>query len=166
MNKVYLFFFLLLTTLSSFAQKDNKSDSDYYNYEVRLIDVAQDGTKLLTIWVEAKKLDEGVELAKRNAIAACLFKGVEGSSYSEKIYPIVPEGITAENKAFFDDFLKLRDKKGNGGQYLRFVAKTANEKSEKTKKSYKVYLDVQVSYDALRDYMVSQGKAKSLNFLF
>ena len=40
------------------------------------------------------------------------------------------------------------------------------KKAEKNNKNYKVSLEVQVSYNALRDYMVSEGMAKSLNFLF
>lgn len=144
-----------------------KSDTDnYYDYEATLIDVGQDGTKVMRITVVAKKVADAVELAKRSAVAACLFKGIEGSGQAERVPAIVPQGISKENEEFFNNFLALKDKKGNGGEYLRFVTQTGNERSEKIKKGYKVSLDVQVSYNALRDYMVSQGKAKSLDFLF
>lgn len=156
---------LLILSLITFHAKSQDINTDYYNYEVTSIGVGQDGTKILTICVNAKKIDDGVELAKRNAVAACLFKGVEASGQTEKIPAIVPQGITNENQEFFDDFLQLKDKKG-GGKYLRFVAKTGNQFSEKNNKYYKVSLEVQVSYNALRDYMISEGMAKSLNFLF
>lgn len=159
--------FLLLVSNDAFAQKKSTStSSDYYNYETKLLGVGQDGTKTFTIWVTAKKVDEGVELAKRNAIAACLFKGIAPSGQAEKVPAIVPGGITEANEAFFEDFLMLKDKKGRGGKYLRFISHTGNQKEEKIKKGYRVSLDVQVSYDALREYMVSEGMSKSLNFLF
>ncbi len=165
-NKFLQMFLLLVLSLMAYqanAQKDMQSD--YYNYEVTSIGVGQDGTKILLVTVEAKKIDDGIELAKRNAIAACLFKGVEASGQTEKIPALVPQGITGENQEFFNDFLKLKDKK-SGGKYLRFVTRTGNQKAEKNNKNYKVSLEVQVSYNALRDYMVSEGMAKSLNFLF
>ncbi len=154
---------LSLMTIQVNAQKNMQSD--YYNYEVTSIGVGQDGTKILVVTVEAKKIEDGIELAKRNAVAACLFKGVEASGSTEKIPAIVPQGITSENQEFFDDFLMLKNKK-NGGSYLRFVTRTGNQEAEKSNKNYRVSLEVQVSYNALRDYMVSAGMAKSLNFLF
>lgn len=158
---------LLLVIISFCTNAQTKSDiNNYYDYDATLVDVGQDGTKVITITVVAKKVADGIELAKRNAVAACLFKGVEGSYQAERVLAIVPQGISTDNEQFFNEFLAIKDKKGEGGEYLRFVAKTGNERSEKIKKGYKVSLDVQVSYNALRDYMVSQGKAKSLNFLF
>lgn len=168
MSRMYkLFIFLTLLLMSTSLNAQIRSDvGNYYDYEATLIDVGQDGTKVMTITVVAKKVNDGIELAKRSAVAACLFKGIEGSHQAERVQAIVPQGISSENEEFFNKFLALKDKKGNGGEYLRFVTQTGNERSEKIKKGYKVSLDVQVSYNALRDYMVSQGKAKSLDFLF
>lgn len=165
MLKLFVLVVSILMSVSLSAQIRSDVDN-YYDYEATLIDVAQDGTKVMRITVVAKKVADGVELAKRSAVAACLFKGIEGSGQAERVPAIVSQGITAENEEFFNNFLALKDKKGNGGEYLRFVTQTGNERSEKVKKGYKVSLDVQVSYNALRNYMVSQGKAKSLNFLF
>lgn len=156
---------LILSFMTFQANAQEDMQSDYHNYEVTSIGVGQDGTKVLVVTVEAKKIEDGIELAKRDAIAACLFKGVEASGRAEKIPAIVPQGITSENQEFFDDFLKLKDKK-SGGKYLRFVTRTGNQEAEKNNKNYRVSLEVQVSYNALRDYMISEGKAKNLNFLF
>ena len=162
---ISMFVGLLVAVQLNAQNKNNDNQTDYYNYEVEQIGVGQDGTKLLVVWVDAKKVDEGIELAKRNAVAACLFKGVQASGQTEKIPAIVPQGITSENQEFFDDFLQLKDKKG-GGKYLRFITKTGSQYQEKNKKGYRISLEVQVSYNDLRDYMISQGMAKSLNFLF
>lgn len=163
---LYLSFLLFVSSDLLGQNKSSDIQSDYYNYETKLLGVGQDGTKNFTIWVTAKKIDEGVELAKRNAVAACLFKGIAASGQSEKVPAIVSQGITDANAAFFEDFLMLKDKKGRGGKYLRFISQTANQKEEKIKKGYRISMDVQVSYDELKDYMVSEGMSKSLNFLF
>ena len=164
---------LLVVAFVSFFSLDLNAQVDasdiqtsYYDYETELLGVGQDGTKVFIITVKSKKLDEGVELAKRNAIAACLFKGLEASGQTEKVPAIVPQGITDDNRDFFDDFLKLKDKKGNGGKYLRFVNRVINQESEKIKKGYIISLEIQVSYNALREYMESSGYSKSLNYLF
>lgn len=159
--------FVSFCSLNLNAQADASDiQTSYYDYETELLGVGQDGTKIFIITVNSKKLDEGVELAKRNAIAACLFKGLEASGQTEKVPAIVPQGVTDNNKDFFEDFLKLKDKKGNGGKYLRFINRVINQESEKIKKGYIISLEIQVSYNALREYMESSGYSKSLNYLF
>ena len=163
-----LFLSFALSLVPELRAQSNVSEiqASYYDYETELLGVGQDGTKVFKITVNSKKLDDGVELAKRNAIAACLFKGLEASGQTEKVPAIVPQGITNDNMEFFEDFLMLKSKKGEGGKYLRFINRVINQESEKIKKGYIISLEIQVSYDALRDYMESVGYAKSLNFLF
>lgn len=160
-------FSLSCICLNAQTKKDKPvPESDYFNYSIESMGVGQDGTKVFTIWVDAKNIEKGIELAKRNAVAACLFKGIEASGRTEKTPAIISEGLTDENREFFDDFLMLKDKKGNGGKYLRFVSKSGQVKSEKGKKLYTVSVKVQVAYDDLKTYMINQGKTKSLDFLF
>lgn len=93
--------------------KKNKaiSESDYFNYSIESIGVGQDGTKVFTIWVDAKSVEKGVELAKRNAVVACLFKSIDASGSTEKTPTPISGCLTDENREFFDDFLMLKDKK-------------------------------------------------------
>lgn len=60
----------------------------------------------------------------------------------------------------------LKDNKGRGGKYLRFVNKSGQPKTSKIKKGYMVSLDIQILYDDLKEYMIKEGYAKSLDFLF
>ena len=71
---------VLLFAVNSFAQKQNEKRSVLdQHYEVQYIGVGQDGTKVFTVTTTAKDATEGVEMAKRDAVAACLFRGIAAS---------------------------------------------------------------------------------------
>ena len=154
---------LLILANSAFAQKQNEKRSVLdQQYEVQYIGVGQDGTKVFTVTTTAKDATEGVEMAKRDAVAACLFRGITASGNTKATPAIVSYAKAEENLAFFEGFLALPTKKTPGGQYHRFINKTGNPQSVKNGKAYDVSVDVQVLYDELVKYMQDRGYAEAV----
>jgi hypothetical protein len=130
------------------------------SYEVTVVDIGTDGTKLLKVWGYDKKADLAKIDAKKNAVAACLFKGAVGSR--EKIVkPIIPDPREADShQAYFEKFFET------GGAYLQYVGISNDATGKdiiKMKKGYKVGVVVSVNYDNLRKEMERQGIVKKLS---
>lgn len=154
---------LLILANTALAQKQNEKRSVLdQQYEVQYIGVGQDGTKVFTVTTTAKDATEGVEMAKRDAVAACLFRGITASGNTKATPAIVSYAKAEENLAFFESFLALPTKKTPGGQYHRFINKTGNPQSVKNGKAYDVSVDVQVLYDDLVKYMQDKGYAEAV----
>lgn len=154
---------LLLVANTSFAQKQNEKRSVLdQQYEVQYKGVGVEGTKVFTVITNAKDANEGVEMAKRDAVAACLFRGITASGSTKETPAIVSYAKAEENIAFFEGFLALPTKKTPGGQYHRFINRTGNPQSVKNGKVYTVSVDVQVLYDKLVEYMQEKGYAEKI----
>lgn len=154
---------LLLAANTVFAQKNNEKRSVLdQQYEVQCIGVGQDGTKVFTVITTAKDATEGVEMAKRDAVAACLFRGIAATGNTKETPAIVSYAKAEANIEFFENFLALPTKKTPGGQYHRFINRTGNPQSVKDGKAYTVSVDVQVLYDKLVEYMQEKGYAEKV----
>ena len=154
---------LLLVVNTAFAQKQNEKRSVLdQQYEVQYVGVGQDGTKVFTVKTTAKDAVEGVEMAKRDAVAACLFRGITASGNTKATPAIITYAKAEENIAFFENFLALPTKKTPGGQYHRFINKTGQPQSVKNGKVYNVSVEVQILYDELVKYMQDKGYAENV----
>jgi hypothetical protein len=130
------------------------------SYEVTVVGIGTDGTKLLKVWGYEKKADMAKIEAKKNAVAACLFKGAVGDR--EKIVkPIIPNENDADKyMEYFEKFFET------GGQYLQYVGITNDATGKdivKMAKGYKVGVVVSVNYDQLRQEMERLGIIKKLS---
>ncbi len=154
----------MATSHSVFAQRVKKEMKKIWasdaSYEVTVVDIGTDGTKLLKVWGYAKKKDIAKINAKKNAVAACLFKGAVGNR-DKIVKPIIPNPNTAEkHQVYFDNFFKT------GGDYLKYVGLTNDATGKdiiKMKKGYKVGIVASVNYDALRKEMERAGIVKELS---
>jgi hypothetical protein len=167
MKKLNLFFamvFLFSLSNSSFAQNIKKEYKKLWasdaSYEVTVVGIGTDGTKLLKVWGYEKKAEMAKIEAKKNAVAACLFKGAVGDR--EKIVKaIVPDPNMADaHQTYFDKFFET------GGNYLNYVGITTDASGAdivKMDKGYKVGVIVSVNYDKLREEMERQGIVKKLS---
>ncbi|MBS7358405.1 MAG: DUF6175 family protein [Bacteroidales bacterium] len=155
--------FLTLISLSVFAQKNNERRSVLdQQYEVQYIGVGQDGTKVFTVMTTAKKVEDGIEMAKRDAVAACLFRGITASGQTKATPAIISTKVAEDNLEYFESFLALPTNKTPGGQYHRFINRTGQPQSVKNGKMYNVSIDVQVLYDDLLKYMQDKGYAEKV----
>ena len=163
MKRSIVLAFLLLATLPAFGRK-YPFDMNH-PYEVSVVRVGQEGTKFLKAWGVAGNADKAIDQAMQDAVAACLFVGVEGDAVAGTVPAIC--GSTAsyeQNKAYFDAFFK-------SGEFLQYVKNTnskypTGENNISTSRGRKVGIYVQVMYDALREKMEKDGIVKVLNSYF
>ena len=176
MKKLISFIILSLVLLAcpNISEAKKKVDKQQYmkewsNYEVATNAVGDKGTKSLKVWGYGKKVDNAIEQAKKNAIHACLFRGIPGSANAQQtpaIFNNQGKGqVAIENFDYFYDFFE-----GNQ-EYLQFVNITSDgypsgQDRREVKGGYKVALNVQVMYDNLREKMKADGILKSASDKF
>ncbi|MDD4848607.1 MAG: hypothetical protein PHR53_07590 [Bacteroidales bacterium] len=168
-----LFLAAISATMFSSAAQNTKAiqkgifkSSD--SYEVQVLGVGQDGTKVFRIWSFDRTVDAAVLKAQRDAVAACMFTGLPGSSYTNPTPALCSAADIDAHQDFFDTFFAYPQKDGSGGEYLRFIQRTSDETPSgdlriKTKSGFKVAIDVQVLYNNLRQYLETAGIIKALN---
>lgn len=164
MKKITFLIALALMAALSINAKSYKFDINH-SYEVKIVRVSQQGTKFLKAWGVAGSADKAITQAMQDAVAACIFSGVEGNESAGKI-PALTSGKKAyeEHKAFFDTFFKK-------GEFLNYV-KNANtgyptgENNIATSGGRKVGVFVIVQYDNLRKRLEEEGIIKSLKSYF
>lgn len=157
---------LLIMAQSADAQKRKERKTAFnssYNYEIQIMVVGMDGTKVYKVWGYGKKVEDAVLNAKRSAVAAAIFKDIPGRSGVEGSPALCAESGSAEKHAdYFDKFFDY------GGAWQNYVnltndAAPAGKDRLKTKDGYKVGVIVQVLYDNLRKDLEAAGITKALN---
>jgi hypothetical protein len=160
---VLLFAFGFASLLNAQSRKERKAMYDSkFNYEVQSLGVGQDGTKLLKVWGYGKKPHDALFEAKKNTVAAVIFRGIPAGNGAASTPPILSVDGYEKHMDFFDDFFKA------GGMYLSFVNVTTDgipggADRVKMKKGYKVNLSSSVNYTALRKYLEEKGIAKKMD---
>lgn len=158
-----------LFAFPSIGNAKKKVDKQQYmrewsNYEATTNSVGHNGTKFLKVWGYGKKVDKAIEQAKKNAVHACLFRGVPGASNAMStpaIFANQGKGqVAIENFDYFYSFFEEND------EYIGFVNITTDgypsgQDRREVKGGYKVAIDVQVMYDNLREKMKADGILKS-----
>lgn len=134
-------------------------------YEVQQVQVGKEGTKFLKVWGVASSPDKAIDRAMQDAVAACLFVGVEATETAGKV-PALCGSIEAynQNKEYFDKFFKK-------GEFMLFVKNVnrgypTGEDNVATNHGRKVGLYVQVMYDELRKRLEQDGIIRSLDSYF
>lgn len=134
-------------------------------YNVEIVRVGTQGTKYLRVVRTAGSVDKAIEGAMQDAVAACMFTGVEGGENAGRIQPLLKgKEAYGSNKKFFDDFFK----KGKFMNYVKNVNSgyPSGEDNVKTSKGHRVRIYVIVMFDELRKYLENAGLLKSLNSYF
>ncbi len=151
------------TTLLGGNKDRRKSYENWENYEIVTIKVGTEGTKFVKVWGYGRTVDKAVMQAKKNAIHACLFRGLPGST-SAMATPAICSGANAfaENEDYFINFFSA------GGPYLAYCNMTtdgipAGQDNLKVKGGYKVGIYVQILYDNLKAKMQADGLVKKLS---
>jgi hypothetical protein len=156
---------LTLSSVVMFAQKKDRrmSFKSWDNYEITTEKVGVEGTKFVKVWGFGKTVDEAVMAAKRNAVHACLFRGLPGATNVNATPALCkdPNAFDA-NYDYFCDFFQP------GSDYLKYVNLTtdgipAGQDKRKVKGGYKCAIYVQVMFDNLRRQMETDGIIKKLS---
>ena len=150
---------MLLAAPVSHADKKNKQhDTAYsanYNFEVETVGVGSEGTKSLKVWAFDKTVDAAVQKAKKNAVAACIYRGLPASTYALAT-PALCANPDPKWDAWFNAFFS------DNGPYLNYVNLTSDgdpsgQDRLRTKTGYKVGVYIQVRFDALRKALEDEG---------
>ena len=116
-------------------------------------------------WGVASSPDKAIDQAKQDAVAACIFTGVEGNEIAGKIPALVSStDVYNQHKSFFDKFFKK-------GEFMIYVKNVSSEypfgeDNIKTSKGRKVGIYVVVMYDKLRQLLEEEGIVKKLDSYF
>lgn len=168
MNKYILLILFCLTIVYADGQNRKERKQLYNsntNYEIEMLGVGQDGTKVFKIWAYGSDVNQAIMRAKQLAVRACLFRGLPGSQQTNETPPICNPDAETKYSDYFQQFFAI------GGSYLNYVNITTDgvpsgQDRLKIKKGYKVGLKVQILYDNLRRKMEQDGIAKRLDNLF
>lgn len=170
MKRIALITLLSLFALLSFdgnAQIKYKYRSAIFkkpqNYDAQVIAVGTAGTKYFFVSAQGKSLEKAILNAQYNAIHACIFKSIPGTSNADAVPALydAPEP-RIEDAKFFDDFFSPKK-----GICLNFIANRSILKPENKDVVYMgggVYslkMKVQVNYDDLKKYLEDNGKIKA-----
>lgn len=166
MRRILIAIAIILSTVlvcSAQGKDRRKSFKSWENYEVTTEKVGTDGTKFIKVWGFGKNVDKAVMSAKRNAVHACIFRGLPGCSTANATPAIMrnPNGY-ADHQEYFDEFFEA------GGAYLAYVNQTTDgvpsgQDRRKVKGGYKVAIYAQVMYDNLKAKLEADGLVKGLS---
>lgn len=165
MKRIISFLLLALVSVTAFAQKNDRRESfkSWDNYEITTEKVGVEGTKFVKVWGFGKNVDQAVMAAKRNAVHACLFRGLPGATNVNSTPAICKDPNAFENNSdYFEDFFQ------SGGPYLKFVNMTTDgvpsgQDRRKVQGGYKVAIYAQIMYDNLKRQMENDGIVRKLS---
>lgn len=169
MKKILFIILIALLAIPTTGYAKKKIDktaylSEWANYEATTIQVGQNGTKSLKVWGFGKNVDKAIEQAKKNAVHACLFRGVPGTANARETPAIFKNQgggqAASDNLDYFYNFFE------EAGEYIQFVNLTTDgypsgQDRRDVKGGYKVAVNVQIMYDNLRQKMLNDGILKN-----
>jgi hypothetical protein len=140
-----------------------KSFKTWENYEITTEKVGVEGTKFVKVWGFGKTADKALMNAKRNAVHACIFRGLPANVNVNATPAILKDPNAYDAHAeYFDAFFEA------GGPYLGYINMTTDgipsgQDRRQVKGGYKVAIYVQVMFDNLKHKLEADGIAKKLN---
>lgn len=144
------------------STKRDNANTESANYDIEQISVsASTGVVNLRVHTYTSKPVANDSQIKKNAIHACLFKGIPAAasdSASQKEALINDPATEAKYADYFKSFL------ADGGLYMRYadVLHTGAQSVVKLKKGYRISKDILVKYGDLRKRLEADGIIASL----
>lgn len=155
--KIGIIVLLLFAITASAQSRKEKKMAGFVmgNYEVECIGTGMDGTQLIKVWGYGKKPEDAAYQAKKNAVHAIIFKGVNAGKPGCMTRPLVTKpGADVQHSDYFETFFT------NGGHYLDFVSLSGDGTMDRIKvdrKQYKVGVIVSVKHAQLRKELETAG---------
>ncbi len=159
-----IFFGLLLLIFYSCSttSSSNKRMAGYVmgNYEIECMGTGMDGTQLVKVWGFGTTPEKAAYQARKNAVHALMFKGVNAGKPGCMTRPLVTQpGAEEMHREFFNTFFT------DGGRYLNFVSQANDGSMDRIRissREYKVGTVVSVRHAALREELEAAGIIKKL----
>lgn len=169
MKKISLILLMIVVSISTvFAQKSKDRKALFNspsNYEVTTIKTGTDGTKFVKVWGYGKKVDQAIVQAKKNAVAACIFRGLPASGDGTAMAtPALSSDVNLlqTKAAYFGEFFET------AGTYIQFINLTTDgvpsgQDRLEVKGGYKVAIYAQIMFDNLRKKLEQDGILRKLS---
>ncbi len=143
------------------TNKDKMAGYMTSNYEVECMGTGMDGTQLIKVWGYGKNPSSAIYYAKKNAVHAVMFKGINAGKSGCMTRPLITKpGAEVRHSDFFNTFF------ADGGHYLNFVSQTGDGTVDRIKVAtgqYKVGVIVSVRHAALRRELETAGIINKLS---
>jgi hypothetical protein len=170
MKKIILLVFtILLSNLCEaqvFAKRKANKDTEKWRYEVSCVDYASSTNVVIKVFSFSKKPKVAIEQAKKNAIHAVIFQGINTGNCGTKNALITNPNTKDEKQEYFKDFF------ATGGKYMKFVTASNNGRvkpgdvSKISKKEYKIGVIVSVDRQALKKELEAAGILENIGNIF
>ena len=118
------------------------------------------GTYAIRVWSYYKNAKMPLEVAKRNAVHAVIFKGVPAGNGAASQPPLKTDAVTASDSVFFGNFFQ-----GEYQDYINSVASGSRQVLKVKSRSYKYKIGyvISVAKDRLRKRLEEQGVVRALS---
>lgn len=163
MRKISLFLILcafsFMFASCGSASRLSKADTPW-TYEIESVGVGADGTYAIRVWSYYKNAKMPLEVAKRNAVHAVIFKGVPAGNGAASQPPLKTDAVTASDSVFFGNFFQ-----GEYQDYINSVASGSRQVLKVKGRSYKYKIGyvISVAKDRLRKRLEEQGVVRALS---
>ena len=139
------------------ASRLSKADTPW-TYEIESVGVG--GTYAIRVWSYYKNAKMPLEVAKRNAVHAVIFKGVPAGNGAASQPPLKTDAVTASDSVFFGNFFQ-----GEYQDYINSVASGSRQVLKVKGRSYKYKIGyvISVAKDRLRKRLEEQGVVRALS---
>ena len=119
------------------------------------------GTVVVKVFTEVNKAQEAIDVSGRMAVHAVLFKGLVCTDGSSQSTSKMAKFNYEEKPEFFENFFA-------SGKFKEFVLNTnsvinSEDRIKQPNGKLKIGVSVQIAYENLKKYMVSQGMSDDLN---
>lgn len=128
-------------------------------FEIECMGVDHDGSQTLRTWGSGKNKAQAMETAKKNAIKAVLFKGINAGTGDCDKRPLIFEANAEEKyESYFNRFF------ADGGEYKKYASMVDEKRTSRLKSSNSAIeswgVVVRVDRAALRQRMIDEGIIK------
>lgn len=147
----FLFFVSILAVVGCRPSREQKA-------EVECIGSGTQGRVRVKAWAYAKRSNQAIEIAKKNAVQQLLFNGIGGTCPSKPMIPVADQPI---HKKYTDDFLKPN---GDWLQYVQLSGDGSIDPKDRLKvgRRYKIGVSVIINQESLRQRLEADRVIRKL----
>jgi hypothetical protein len=156
MKKISILLFALLIVFSSCDPQ--KKIAGNYNYEPECLGMASNGMMTVRSFAKARRIAEGLMLAKRNALEEILFKGLRKGVGCNQLPILGDPNIKEKEQAYFNKFFS------ENGEFENYISQKPSTQERKMKTSgesnYNFGFELLVDYNKLKEKMKNDNLLK------
>lgn len=129
-----------------------------WSYGIESVGVGSEGVYAVRVWSYYRTPDMPLELAKKNAVHAVVFKGVPAGNGAAAQPPLKSGQLSASDSLFFDSFFQNEYQR-----YINSVAATSRQVIKTGPREYQIGYVMSVAKDNLRKRLEEAGVIRALS---